>query len=210
MKLKLITLFAFFSVTLAQAQHASFEASTGGFSFIPAFTSEDPHLIVNAGTTDTKRLSFHLLSTIRLENFNPRGVIFMSRYKFIDKKLKASIGVHLPAIQIDKELHVDTFFAQEVIASYPLSNKWSLGLFYLHGEGRNNDFKANFLALSTTLVEGNFNFLTQAYGLDLDSTYGVSETITYKVTKSIDFRGFANKTISNGKFNWTLGARYNL
>jgi hypothetical protein len=116
----------------------------------------------------------------------------------------------LPAIQIDENFNVDTFFAQEVLASYPLSNKWSMGLFYLHGEGRNNDFKTNFLALSTTLVEGNFSFLTQAYGLDLDSTYGVSETITYKVTKSIDFRGFANKTISNGKFNWTLGARYNL
>lgn len=210
MKLKLIALFAFFSVTMAQAQHASFEASTGGFSFIPAFTSEDPHIIVNAGTSNTKRLSFHLLSTIRLENLNPRGVIFMSRYKFIDKKLKASFGIHLPAIQIDQNFNVDTFFAQEVLASYPLSKKWSMGLFYLHGEGRNNDFKTNFLALSTTLVEGNFSFLTQAYGLDLESTYGVSETITYKVTKKIDFRGFANKTISNGKFNWTLGARYNL
>ena len=159
MKLKLIALFAFFSVTMVQAQHASFEASTGGFSFIPAFTSEDPHIIVNAGTTDTKRLSFHLLSTIRLENLNPRGVIFMSRYKFIDKKLKASFGIHLPAIQIDQNFNVDTFFAQEVLASYPLSKKWSMGLFYLHGEGRNNDFKTNFLALSTTLVEGNFSFL---------------------------------------------------
>jgi hypothetical protein len=210
MKLRFFTLLTIVCITFGHAQQASFEASTGGFSFIPAFTSEDPHIIVNAGTTDSKRLSFHLLSTIRLENLNPRGVIFMSRYKFLDKKLKASFGIHLPAIQIDENFNVDTFFAQEVIASYPVSDKWSLGLFYLHGEGRNNDFKTNFLALSTTLVEGNFSFLTQIYGLDSDSTYGISETITYKVTKNIDFRGFANKTISNGKFNWTLGARYNL
>lgn len=44
----------------------------------------------------------------------------------------------------------------------------------------------------------------------MDETYGVSETITYKINKNIDVRGFANKTISDGKFNWTLGARYNL
>ena len=207
---KFLTLITFFCVTLSQAQYASFEASTGGFSFIPAFTSEDPHIIVNAGTTSSRPLSFHLLSTIRLENLNPRGVIFMSRYKFIDKKLKASIGIHLPAIQIDKEFNVDTFFAQEFIASFYLTYKWSLGLFYLHGEGRNNDFKANFLAFNTTFTQGRFSFLTQAYGLDLDTTYGVSETITYKVSEQIDFRGFANKTISDGKFNWTLGARYNL
>jgi hypothetical protein len=61
MKFKLFTILAFFCATFAQAQYASFEASTGGFSFIPAFTSEDPHIIVNAGTTDSKRLSFHLL-----------------------------------------------------------------------------------------------------------------------------------------------------
>jgi hypothetical protein len=206
----LLAIITFLFSTFAHAQYANIEASTGGFSFIPAFTSEDPHIIVNAGTTDSRPLSFHLLSTIRLENLNPRGVIFMSRYKFIDKKLKASIGIHLPAIQIDKEFNVDTFFAQEFIASYPLSDKWFLGLFYLHGEGRNNDFKANFLAFSTTFIEGKFSFLTQAYGLDLDNTYGVSETITYKVSKNFDFRGFANKTVSDGKFNWTLGARYNL
>lgn len=206
----LITIITFLFSTFAHAQYANIEASTGGFSFIPAFTSDDPHFVINAGTNQNKALSFHLLSTIRLENLNPRGVIFMSRYKFIDKKLKASFGIHLPAIQIDKKFNVDTFFAQEFIASYPLNNKWSLGLFYLHGEGRNNDFKANFLAFSTTFVEGSFSFLTQAYGLDLDDTYGVSETINYKVNKNIDLRGFANKTLSDGKFTWTLGARYNL
>ena len=127
MKLKLIALFAFFSVTMAQAQHASFEASTGGFSFIPAFTSEDPHLIVNAGTTDTKRLSFHLLSTIRLENFNPRGVIFMSRYKFIDKKLKAidtikkSAEVHCSVPEIKLTVCVSTINIEQKPNTKPIN-----------------------------------------------------------------------------------------
>ncbi len=196
--------------TFAHAQSASFEASTGGFSFIPAFTSEDPHLIINAGTNENKKLSFHLLSTIRLSNLTPRSVVFISRYKVIDKKLKVNIGIHLPALQISEDYLVDTFFAQELITSYELSKSVSIGSFYLHGKGRNNDFEANFLAFNTTVNKGNFSFVSQLYGLDVDNTYGVSETITYKINKNIAARGFANKTISNGKFNWTLGLRYNL
>lgn len=210
MKLKLLLLIALFSGVFAHAQYANIEASTGGFSFIPAFTSDAPHFVINAGTNEKKALSFHLLSTVRMRNFTPRGVVFISRYRLIDKKLKASIGIHLPAIQIDDLDHVDTFFAQEFLASYPVSKKVSIGAFYLHGKGKNNDFEANFLAFNTNIVQGNFSFLSQAYVLDLDHTYGVSETISYKMNKNIDLRAFANKTLSDGKFTWTLGARYNL
>ncbi|MEN9981204.1 MAG: hypothetical protein RL542_991, partial [Bacteroidota bacterium] len=69
MNQKLLLIITFFFGTLAHAQYANFEASTGGFSFIPAFTSEDPHFIINAGTNDAKPLSFHLLSTVRMSNF---------------------------------------------------------------------------------------------------------------------------------------------
>ena len=206
----LIAIIAFLFSTFAHAQYANIEASTGGFSFIPAFTSDDPHFVINAGTNDNKALSFHLLSTIRMSNFSPRGVVFISRYKLIDKKWKATVGIHLPAIQISDDYNVDTFFAQEFITSYPVSENVSIGAFYLHGKGKNNDFEANFLSFNTNIVQGDFSFLTQLYGLDLDHTYGVSETITYKVNQNIDFRGFANKTISDRKFSWTLGARYNL
>lgn len=210
MNQKLLLIITFFFSTFAHAQYVNIEASTGGFSFIPAFTSEDPHFIINAGTNDAKPLSFHLLSTVRMSNFTPRGVVFISRYKLIDKKLKATIGIHLPAIQISDDYNVDTFFAQEFIANYPVSNNVTVGAFYLHGKGKNNDFEANFLAFNTNVVQGNFSFLSQAYVLDLDHTFGISETISYKMTQNIDLRGFANKTLSDGKFTWTLGARYNL
>lgn len=210
MNKKLIIIIAFLFSTFAHAQYANFEVSTGGFSFIPAFTSKDPHIIVNAGTNESKRLSFHLLSTIRLNNLNPRGVVFISRYKLIDKKLKVNIGIHLPAIQINDYFHVDTFFAQELIASYELSKKVSIGTFYLHGKGNNNDFEANFLAFNANVVQGDFHFFSQLYGLDMDNTYGVSQTIVYKINNHVDIKAFVNKTISDGKFNWTLGARYNL
>jgi hypothetical protein len=145
-----------------------------------------------------------------MSNFTPRGVVFISRYKLIDKKLKATIGIHLPAIQISDDYNVDTFFAQEFIANYPVSSNVTIGAFYLHGKGKNNDFEANFLAFNTNVVQGNFSFLSQAYVLDLDHTFGISETISYKMTQNMDLRGFANKTLSDGKFTWTLGARYNL
>ena len=207
---KTLLIISFLFSSLIHAQYANFEASTGGFSFIPAFTSDSPHLIINAGTNESKRLSFHTLSTVRLSNLTPRGVVLISRYKLIDKKLKVNIGIHLPAIQINDDDHVDTFFAQELITNYELSKNVSIGAFYLHGKGKNNDFEANFLAFNANVVRGNFSFLSQLYGLDMDKTYGVSETITYKINKNIDLRGFVNKTISDGKFNWTLGARYNL
>ncbi len=79
----LLLIIASLFYTFTHAQYAKFEVSTGGFSFIPAFTSDDPHLIINAGTNERKRLSFHLLSTIRLSNLAPRGVIFISRYKLM-------------------------------------------------------------------------------------------------------------------------------
>jgi hypothetical protein len=207
---KFIAIITFFCATFAHAQYANIEASTGGFSFIPAFTSEDPHYVINAGTNENKAFSFHLLSTIRMSNFTPRGVVFISRYKLIDQKLKASIGIHLPAIQISDANSVDTFFAQEFIANYPISKKVTIGTFYLHGKGKNNDFEANFLAFNTNIVQGKFSFLSQAYVLDLNHTYGISETISYQMSKNIDLRGFSNKTLSDGKFTWTLGARYNL
>ncbi len=206
----LIAIIAFLFSTFAHAQYANIEASTGGFSFIPAFTSDDPHFVINAGTNENKALSFHLMSTVRMSNFSPRGVIFISRYKLVDKKFKATVGIHLPAVQISDDYHVDTFFAQEFIASYPVSKNVSIGAFYLHGKGKNNDFDANFLAFNANVVQGDFSFLSQAYILDLEHTYGISETISYKMNKNIDLRGFANKTLSDGKFTWTLGARYNL
>lgn len=61
----LLIIISFLFSSLAHAQYANIEASTGGFSFIPAFTSNSPHLIINAGTNESKRLSFHTLSTDR-------------------------------------------------------------------------------------------------------------------------------------------------
>ena len=50
---------------LSFAQTGSIEVNTGGFSFIPAFTSREPNLIINAGTNPQKRLTGHLMYMMR-------------------------------------------------------------------------------------------------------------------------------------------------
>ena len=107
---KLLCLIALALSITTSAQYGGIEASTGGFSFVPDFTSEDPHFILSVGTNTDKRLQGHLLSLIRAENLVPRGAIFITRYKFLDKRLKATIGTHLPALQISDDYRVDSFF----------------------------------------------------------------------------------------------------
>ena len=88
-----------------------------------------------------------------------------------------------------------------------MSDRWNLSAMYIHGKGRNNDLEINLLTLNAQLSYLRFSFLSQIYLLDLDQTYGFAENITYKLTDNIDLRGFANTTLSNGDFKWTVGLR---
>ncbi|MCW1953676.1 MAG: hypothetical protein KIH80_005860 [Flavobacteriia bacterium] len=205
-----VLFFSFFSCSFVQAQYASVELSSGGFSFVPAFTDENPNIIINAGTGSKGLFSAHMIGNIRMGSLNPRGFIFITRMKLIDKKLKLNIGTHLPAIQIDEDFQVDTFFAQEVTAAYPLSEKFSLSSLYIHGKGRNNDLEINLLAINGHYGFSNFSFVSQLYFLDLDQTYGVAETISYKLSNQFELKGFLNQTISSNDFRWTVGLNYHL
>jgi len=193
-----------FSLT-ASAQYGGIEASTGGFSFVPDFTSEDPHFILSVGTNTDKRLQGHLLSLIRAENLVPRNAIFITRYKFLDKRLKATIGTHLPALQISDDYQVDSFFAQELRTDYSIDEKWSLSTMYLHGKGRNNDLEINFGYVGLNYNKGKWNSFSQVWAIDLNNGYGLSQTVSYQIAHKTQLRGFINKTLSTGNTNMTLG-----
>lgn len=197
-----VTLFAF----QVKAQYGSVELSTGGFSFVPNFTSEDPHLIVNAGTSGEGRLSVHLLSLIRTDNLTPRNAIFMTRYQLLDKRFKLSIGTHLPALQITDDFKVDTFFAQEVLTDYRVNKNWSVRSMYLHGQGRNNDLEINFFTAGAAYAKGKWSSYSQFWVLDLDNGFGLSQTFGYQLAPKYTLKAFANQTLSGEKdFIWTLG-----
>ena len=195
------------------SQYGSVELSTGGFSFIPAFTDPNPNINFNAGTGNRKLISAYMIGSIRMNTLNLRSLFFVTQIKILDKKLKKlklSGGVVFPLIQIDDDDTVNTYFSQRIAANYPVSKKILLNTTYIHGKGINNDLEINLFSLSGILQQNKFSFTTQLYYLDLDTTYGIAETINYRLSSSFDLRGFMNQTLSSNQFIWTLGLRYNL
>lgn len=197
-----VALFAF----QVNAQYGSVELSSGGFSFIPDFTSRDPHIILSAGTGTEKRLSAHFLSLIRTDNLTPRNVIFITRYQLIDKRFKLSIGTHLPGLQITDDFTVDSFFGQEVLTNYRVNDKWSIRSMYLHGKGRNLDLEMNFFTAGAAYAKGKINTYSQFWILDLDNAFGISQSVGYQLAPHYSLRLFANQTFTGEKdFIATIG-----
>lgn len=193
------------SLTSANAQYGSLELSSGGFSFVPNFTSEEPHFIVSMGTNSEKKFSAHLLSLVRANNLVPRNAIVITRYKLLDKRFKLSVGAHLPAIQINDDYTVDSFFAQEVLTDYPINDRWSVRSMYLHGEGRNLDLEIHFFTAGAAYRKGRFSSYSQFWVLDLDNGFGLSQSFGYQLGKKLTLNAFANQTLSTGDFIWTVG-----
>jgi hypothetical protein len=198
---------ASFSLT---AQTGSIEMSTGGFSFIPAFTSKEPNIIINAGTNPKKRLTGHLMYMMRIQSMTPTTVALFTRYRFIDKKFKAIIGIHMPAFQMTEDYEVTSFFGRELTMSYPVSKKMSVGSFILNGQARNKDFKVTLVSGNTNYHHKNWNFLSQGYYLSVGDLTGVAETISYDINEHFQAKAFGNYTLTDGKVIGTISLKYNL
>jgi hypothetical protein len=198
---------ASFSLT---AQTGSIEMSTGGFSFIPAFTSKEPNLIINAGTNPKKRLTGHLMYMMRIQSMTPTTVALFTRYRFIDKKFKAIIGIHMPAFRMTEHYEVTSFFGRELTMSYPVSKKMSVGSFILNGQARNKDFKVTLVSGNTNYHHKNWNFLSQGYYLSVGDLTGVAETISYDINEHFQAKAFGNYTLTDGQVIGTISLKYNL
>lgn len=192
------------------AQTGSIEMSTGGFSFIPAFTSKEPNLIINAGTNPKRRLTGSLMYMMRMKSMTPTTVALFTRYRFIDKKFKAIVGIHIPAFQMTEDYEVTSFFGRELTMSYPVNEKLTLGSFILNGNARNTDFKVTLVSGNTNYHHKKWNFLTQGYYLTVGDLTGVAETISYDINKHFQAKAFGNYTITNGEVIATVGLKYNL
>lgn len=202
----LILLFTF----TVKAQTGSMEISTGGFSFVPAFTSREPNLIINAGTNPKKRLTGHLMYMMRVMSATPTTVVLISRYKLVDQKFKVVLGIHIPAFQMSENYTVTSFFGQELTLSYPVSKKMSVGSFILNGKARNTDFKMTLLSLNTNYHQQKWNFLSQGYFLSVGDMTGVAETISYDISAHFQAKAFGNYTLTDGQFIGTVGLKYTL
>ncbi len=210
MKLRILIVFAFFLGCATYAQYGRIELNTGGFSPVPAFSDNKPNIVIGAGTNPNKRLSTHIIGNIRIEGKYLRSIIFMTQYKLIDKRLKFTVGTHLPVMQVHDDFHTDTFFAQDTSLNYGINEKSTIGLQFVHGKGVNNDLEIYLLSFSHNLRAGKFNFQTQFYGVDYEHTWGIAERINYQVSNKVYLAGFYNKGIGSSPDISTFGLGYNL
>ncbi|MHA8075391.1 hypothetical protein [Aquirufa sp. TARAVU-A1A] len=192
------------------AQTGSIEMSSGGFSFIPAFTSKEPNIIINASTNPKKRLTGSLMYMMRMKSMTPTTVALFTRYRFIDKKFKATLGIHIPAFQMTEDYEVTSFFGRELTMSYPVNEKLTVGSFILNGNARNSDFKVTLVSGNTNYHHKKWNFLTQGYYLTVGDLTGVAETISYDINKHFQAKAFGNYTLTDGQVIATVGLKYNL
>lgn len=198
------------SIGSLKAQTGSIEVSTGGFSFIPAFTSKEPNMIINASTNPKRRLTAAMMYMMRMQSMTPTTVALFTRYRFIDKKFKATAGIHIPAFQMTEDYKVTSFFGRELTLSYPVSKKMSIGSFILNGNARNSDFKVTLISGNTNYRHKNWGFLTQGYYLSVGDLTGVAETISYDINSHFQAKAFANYTLTDGNVIGTVGLKYNL
>jgi hypothetical protein len=193
-----------------QAQTGSIEMSTGGFSFIPAFTSKEPNLIINASTNPKRKLTGSLMYMMRMQSMTPTTVALFTRYRFIDKKFKAIVGIHIPAFQMTEQYKVTSFFGRELTMLYPINEKLTLGSFILNGNARNTDFKVTLVSGNTNYRHKKWSFLTQGYYLTVGDLTGVAETISYDINAHFQAKAFGNYTLTDGQVIGTVGLKYNL
>ncbi len=184
--------------------------STGGFSFIPAFTSKEPNIIINASTNPKRRLSLALMYMMRVQSMTPTTVALFTRYRFIDKKFKATVGIHMPAFQMTEQYKVTSFFGRDLTLNYPVSEKLSVGSFILNGQARNTDFKVTLISANTNYRHKKWSFFSQGYYLSVGDLTGVAETISYDINKHFQAKAFGNYTITDGQVIGTVGIKYNL
>lgn len=229
------------SVAHAQRKDSTFffradlSVTNNGFSLVPAFTLGKPAAFLDM-RMGNKRLSFEPQFRYSLKG-RPWSFIFIYRYKAIMKpRFQLAIGGHLPGINyITQPVTVGTiteplsvarrFLAAEVIPTYIISKKVSVGLYYLRGHAfqQHGVQNSNFLSL-----QGNFmrlklagkafvSFNPQLFYLKVDADDGVY----INSTTTVGFEGFPltisnilnkaiDSTIPAKDFDWNVSLVYTL
>lgn len=186
--------------------------NTGGFSFIPLFTSNKPHFILRAGTNDKKRFSLNLINLIMMDGFHPANYSLITRYKLIDKKFKLKVGFQLPGYRLFENEEYKSRHVEEVRASYSLNQNTDLLFLYLHGEGKNFEMSNNFYSIYFRKKYNRFIADSQFYilftSLEPDSSMGIAQKISYQLKKKISLNFFINKSLTNEVFNRTFGIQF--
>ncbi|MGB3144136.1 MAG: hypothetical protein WBB24_08505, partial [Maribacter sp.] len=182
--------------TIAQEETAPFlddfrgtaSITQNGISLIPSFSLGDPALIFDIKMTKG-RSSFEPDMRFALEG-KPWAFVFWYRYKAIEKeRFSLRIGAH-PALNFrtvnvirngvaEELLESRRYLAAEIVPNYKISEKVSVGMYYLRGQGFDDGLKTtNFLVLNSAFTnlyiseKFYFNVSPQVYYLTTDDDKG--------------------------------------
>lgn len=206
--------------------------TNNGISLVPSFSLGDPAILFDLKFSKNK-LSFEPVLRFSLEG-KPWSFIFWFRYKAIQKeKFSLRIGVH-PALNfrtvnvikdgIDQELiQSRRYAATEIVPSYKISDKISIGMYYLFARGFDEGAKyTNFLVLNTSFSKLHiskqfyFNWSPQVYYLKSDNLNGIYVASSITLVRDdfpISLSTILNKAIDTEilpekNFTWNLSLVY--
>ena len=208
-------------------------ATNNGISLIPSFTLGRPAVFFDL-SIGGERLSFDPMLRFGMDG-KPWAFVFWGRYKVIkDKRFTLNVGLHPAFLFGDLKIMVDgkeesvmranRFLAGEIMPTYKVSNRFSVGLYYLQGHGFNPvpPKNSNFIALNTIFSnlplgkEIKLKMNPQLYFLRVDENTGTYVTSSFTVTKDnfpIAFQTLFNQKIKSqvpsDDFVWNLSLLYN-
>ncbi len=211
--------------------------TNNGFSFIPTFSLGKPATIADL-SVGGKKFSFDPQFRFDLDGLKPWSFIFIWRYKVIQtEKLQVKADLHLPAISFlrQKVTNNGTTYEQiftqrwctpELTISYKVSEKISVGTYYIHGIGlekegqtKQTDFTSLRMRLSNVKVVGNiyFQWDPQLYFIRMDDLSGFfaaqNLTLSHKklpisIASMMNISMEANNEIPTEDFVWNVSLIY--
>lgn len=204
-----------------------------GISLVPSFSLGDPALLFDLKFTKGK-FSFEPDMRFALEG-KPWSFLFWFRYKAIQKeRFSLRIGAH-PALnfrtvsiirngQTEELLESRRYLAAEIVPNYKISDKVSVGMYYLRGQGFDDGVRTtNFLVLNSSFInlyvseQFYFNISPQVYYLTTDDEQGyymVGFITLAKKDFPLSISGILNKAINTeivpeDDFTWNVSLVYN-
>lgn len=203
-----------------------------GISLVPSFSLGDPALLFDIKMTKG-RFSFEPDMRFALEG-KPWSFLFWFRYKAIQKeRFSLRVGAH-PAMNFrtvsvmrngvnEELLESRRYIAAEIVPSYRISEKVSVGMYYLRGQGFDEGVKTtNFVVLNSAFSnlyisqKLYFNVSPQIYFLTLDDLkgyYAVGFITLAKKDFPISISSILNKAIDTeiapeDDFTWNISLNY--
>ncbi len=208
-------------------------ATNNGISLIPSFTLGRPAVFFDL-SIGGERLSFDPMIRFGMDG-KPWAFVFWGRYKVIkDKRFTLTMGVHPAFIFSDMNILIDgkeksvmrasRFFAGEFMPTYKVSDRFSLGIYYLQGRGFNPTppKNTNFIALNTIFSnlplgkDIKLRMNPQFYFLRVDENTGTYVTSSFTLSKDgfpvalqTLFNQKIKSTVPSDNFVWNLSLLYN-